>query len=184
MWHKTRKLVLQTTLSKAYHLDSLGSSAQFARELPEYLPVTVWFTVRIPIWLPFQAHLESPWNFLSFETSKGVFSYVNEVTFGLHLKETGCLGNRPRVRSWTFSPTPWCLDSIQSPKANVNRSYLYVGLPVKTPKGGGSENFRVGEQEESRQTPQTPSACLAQDTSCAGSLSPEGIQDGEKQVAL
>ena len=54
--------------------------------------------------MPFLALSGNPWNFLSFETSKGVFSYVNEVTFGLLLKEeTGCLGDRPRVREVELS---------------------------------------------------------------------------------
>ena len=56
--------------------------------------------------MPFQASSGIPWNFLSFETSKGVFSYVNEVTCGLHLKETGYLGNRPRVREVELSVLP------------------------------------------------------------------------------
>lgn len=37
---------------------------------------------------------------------------------------------------------------IQSPMANVLLSYAYVKKPpVKTKKGGGSEDFHVGEPE-------------------------------------
>lgn len=60
----------------------------------------------------------TPWTFLSFQSDKVVFCFVNEVTFGRHLRVgTVCQWTQPcdeKVR--TFSPTALSLHSSTNPQ--------------------------------------------------------------------
>lgn len=50
---------------------------------------------------------QNPWNFLTDENDNSIFCYMNEVTFGLHLRMAGCQENQPCVqRVGTFSAIP------------------------------------------------------------------------------
>ena len=107
--------------------------------------VILWFIIR-NIWTSsrFWHSSKNPWNFLSVESAKDVFCYVNEVTIWMplsYLRMGGLLQGEPTMWSegWTFQ------SHLPDQMANdlINSAYKMNSL-LKTPKDRVWRASRLG----------------------------------------
>ena len=81
---------------------------------------------------------QSPWNFLSVESDKGIFCFINEVTFGKHLRMRAGLSQSPcDWRVGIFNPHPLTSCGGRGPESiangqRFNQSWLCNEVSIKT----------------------------------------------------
>lgn len=103
------------------------------------------------------SQLPNHWNFFSVESDRDVSCYINEVTFGPHLR-LGSVCQENHSCDWrvgTLSPSPahlmgkeriWRLNQL--PVANDLINHGYVMKPWWGHRGQGLESFQIGEHVE------------------------------------